>query len=156
VGEGVIYDLRVSLYDRLQRMSLRFFTNTRTGELMSRLNSDVIGAQNAISNTIVGITTNIVQAAAVLAVMMTLEWHLTLVSIIILPLFFLIARQLGEQLRTISREQMEANARMNAMMNETLNIGGALLVKLFGRTQVEVDRFQNRAVTCATWAFAAP
>jgi ATP-binding cassette subfamily B protein len=147
VGEGVIYDLRVSLYDRLQRMSLRFFTNTRTGELMSRLNSDVIGAQNAISNTIVGITTNIVQAAAVLAVMMTLEWHLTLVSIIILPLFFLIARQLGEQLRTISREQMEANARMNAMMNETLNIGGALLVKLFGRTQVEVDRFQNRAVT---------
>ncbi len=147
VGEGVIYNLRVALFDRLQRMSLRFFTNTKVGELMSRLNNDVVGAQNAISNTIVGIITNIVQAVAVLTVMLTLEWRLTLVSVIIMPLFFLAARQLGDRLRTISREQMEANARMNAMMNETLNIGGALLVKLFGRTQVEVDRFQNRAVT---------
>lgn len=145
VGEGVIYDLRVALFSRLQHMSLRFFTNTKVGELMSRLNNDVVGAQNAISNTIVSIITNIVQGAAVLLVMLTLEWRLTLISIIILPLFILVARQLGSRLREISRRQMEANARMNAMMNETLNIGGALLVKLFGRTNVEIDRFKNRS-----------
>jgi ATP-binding cassette, subfamily B, bacterial len=145
VGEGVIYDLRVALFSRLQRMSLRFFTNTKTGELMSRLNNDVVGAQNAISNTLVGIITNIIQAVAVLGVMLTLEWHLTLISVIILPLFILVARRLGGRLRDISREQMEANARMNAMMNETLNIGGALLVKLFGRTRVEIERFQDRS-----------
>jgi ATP-binding cassette subfamily B protein len=147
VGEGVIYDLRVALFERLQRMSLRFFTNTKVGELMSRLNNDVVGAQNAISNTIVGIITNIVQGAAVLVVMLTLEWRLTLVSVVILPLFILAARQLGARLREISRSQMEANARMNAMMNETLNIGGALLVKLFGRARVEVERFEHRAVS---------
>src|SRR5512138_1844677 len=120
VGEGVIYDLRVALFARLQRMSLRFFTNTKMGELMSRLNNDVVGAQNAISNTIVGIITNIVQTVAVLGVMLTLEWRLTLVSVIIMPLFIVAARRLGSRLRDISREQMEANARMNAMMNETL------------------------------------
>jgi ATP-binding cassette, subfamily B, bacterial len=146
VGEGVIYDLRVALFSRLQRMSLRFFTNTKVGELMSRLNNDVVGAQNAVSNTLVGIITNIVQGVSVLVVMLTLEWHLTLISIVILPLFILVGRQLGGRLREISREQLEANARMNAMMNETLNIGGALLVKLFGRTAVEIDRFQDRAV----------
>ena len=145
VGEGVIYDLRVALYARLQRMSLHFFTNTKLGELMSRLNNDVVGAQNAISNTIVNIITNIVQAAAVLVVMLTLEWRLTLISIVILPLFILAARHMGERLRDISRRQMEANAQMNATMNETLNIGGALLVKLFGRTVTEVKRFEGRA-----------
>ncbi len=142
VGEGVIYDLRVALYAHLQRMSLRFFTNTRVGELMSRLNNDVVGAQNAISNTIVGIITNIIQAVAVLLVMLSLEWRLTLISVVILPLFILAARRLGNRLRDIAREQMEANAQMNAMMNETLNISGALLVKLFGRRETEVDRFQ--------------
>jgi ATP-binding cassette subfamily B protein len=145
VGEGVIYDLRVALYSRLQRMSLHFFTNTRLGELMSRLNNDVVGAQNAISNTIVSLITNIIQAAAVLVVMLSLEWRLTLISIIILPLFILAARNMGERLRDISRRQMEANAQMNATMNETLNIGGALLVKLFGRVMTEVKRFENRA-----------
>ena len=146
VGEGVIYDLRRTLYANLQRMSLRFFTNTRVGELMSRLNNDVIGAQNAISNTIVSIVTQFVQAAAVLGVMLALEWRLTLIAVIILPLFILVARRLGSRLRELARRQMEANAQMNAMMNETLNIGGALLVKLFGRQQVEVDRFGQRAV----------
>jgi ATP-binding cassette subfamily B protein len=145
VGEGVIYDLRVALYERLQRMSLYFFTNTKLGELMSRLNNDVVGAQNAISNTIVNIITNIIQVTAVLAVMLTLEWRLTLISIIILPLFILAARHMGERLRDISRRQLEANAQMNATMNETLNIGGALLVKLFGRVQTEVRRFESRA-----------
>jgi len=145
VGEGVVYDLRVALFARLQCMSLRFFTNTKVGEMMSRLNNDVVGAQNAISNTIVSIVTNTIQAAAVLIVMLTLEWHLTLISVMILPLFILAARHLGTRLRDISREQMEANAQMNAMSNETLNIGGALLVKLFGRRDAEIDRFKARA-----------
>lgn len=145
VGEGVIYDLRVALFSHLQRMSLRFFTNTKVGELMSRLNNDVVGAQNAISNTIVNIITNIIQATAVILVMLSLDWRLTLISVSILPLFILAARRLGTRLRDIAREQMEVNAQMNAMMNETLNIGGALLVKLFGRTRFEVSRFNDRA-----------
>ncbi len=145
VGEGVIFDLRVALFERLQRMSLHFFTHTKVGELMSRLNNDVIGAQNAISNTIVNMITNLVQAVALLAVMVSLDWRLTLVSVLILPLFILTARKLGSLLREIARRQMEMNAQMNAHMNETLNIGGALLVKLFGRRREEVQRFRERA-----------
>jgi len=145
VGEGVIYDLRSSLFSRLQRMSLRFFTNTKTGELMSRLNGDVVGAQNAISNTIVGIVTNLIQTIALLAVMLTLEWRLTVISVLILPLFILVAQRLGLVLRDITRDGMDKNAQMNAHMNETLNIGGALLVKLFGRTREEEKRFRERA-----------
>ncbi len=145
VGEGIIYDLRVSLYSHLQRMSLRFFTNTKTGELMSRLNNDVIGAQNAISNTIISIITNIVTVVATLIVMLSLEWRLTILGVMVLPFFILIARRLGGRLRIIAREQMGYNAQMNAMMNETLNISGALLVKLFGRTRNEVERFEDRA-----------
>ena len=142
VGEGVIYDLRVALFKKLQRMSLRFFTNTKVGELMSRLNNDVVGAQNAISNTIVGIITNIIEAIAILAVMLSLEWKLTIVSVLILPLFILAAQRLGTVLRDIARESMNHNAKMNAHMNETLNIGGALLVKLFGRANEETQRFR--------------
>jgi ATP-binding cassette, subfamily B, bacterial len=145
IGEGVIYDLRVSLYAHLQKMSLRFFTNTKTGELMSRLNNDVVGAQTAISNTIVDIITNLITVVATLAVMLTLEWRLTLLGVAVLPLFILAARRLGSRLRDIAREQMDHNARMNAMMNETLNISGALLVKLFGRRTDEVERFRDRA-----------
>jgi ATP-binding cassette, subfamily B, bacterial len=145
VGEGVIYDLRSSLFARLQRMSLRFFTNTKTGELMSRLNNDVVGAQNAISNTIVNIVTNLIEAIALLAVMLTLEWQLTVVSVLILPLFIIAAQRLGTVLRDIAREAMDHNAKMNAHMNETLNIGGALLVKLFGRSREEEKRFRERA-----------
>jgi ATP-binding cassette subfamily B protein len=145
VGEGVTYDLRLALYGRLQRMSLRFFTNTKVGELMSRLNNDVVGAQDAISSTIVTIVTLIIQAAAVLTIMLTLEWRLTLISVAILPWFILAARLLGTRLRDIARKQLDAIAEMNAMMDETLNIGGALLVKLFGRQRSEIDRFSQRA-----------
>ncbi len=145
VGEGVIYDLRVALYSGLQRMSLRFFTNTKIGELMSRLNNDVVGAQTAISSTIISIVTEVVQAAAVLVVMFTLEWRLTLIALVIMPLFIVASRKLMDRLRDISRHQLEANAQMNAMMNETLNIGGALLVKLFGQRETEVNRFSDRA-----------
>ncbi len=145
VGEGVIFDLRVALFAKLQRMSLRFFTNTKVGELMSRLNNDVVGAQNAISNTIVNIVTNLIQAVAILAVMLSLEWKLTIISVLILPLFIFFAQRLGRVLRDIARLGMEHNAKMNAHMNETLNIGGALLVKLFGRSHDETNRFRERA-----------
>src|SRR5688572_14399281 len=145
VGEGVIYDLRSTLFTRLQRMSLRFFTNTKSGELMSRLNNDVVGAQNAISNTIVNIVTNLIEAIALFIVMFTLEWHLTLISVLILPLFIIAAQRLGLVLRDIARQGMDMNAQMNAHMNETLNIGGALLVKLFGRSLQEENRFRERA-----------
>jgi ATP-binding cassette subfamily B protein len=145
VGEGVIYDLRLVLFSRLQRMSLRFFTNTKVGELMSRLNNDVVGAQNAVSNTIVHIVTNLIQAGAVLLVMLALEWRLTLLSGVILPLMIWAARRIGRRLRQITRAQMELNAQMNAHMNETLNVSGALLVKLFGRQTVETERFADRA-----------
>ena len=147
VGEGVIYDLRSALFARLQRMSLRFFTNTKVGELMSRLNNDVVGAQNAISNTLVGIVTNLIEAIALLVVMAALEWRLTVISVLILPLFILVARRLGTVLRDIARQGMEMNAQMNAHMNETLNIGGALLVKLFGRQREEEKRFRERAAS---------
>ena len=145
VGEGVIFDLRVSLYEHLQRMSLRFFTHTQLGELISRLNNDVVGAQTAISRTLVTLVTNFIEVVSILVVMFTLEWRLTLMGIIILPLFIIAARRLGRVFREIARRQMEMNARMNATMNETLNIGGALLVKLFGRREAEVSRFSRRA-----------
>ena len=145
IGEGVIYDLRRGLFAHLQRMSLRFFTNTKSGELMSRLNNDVVNAQNAISNTIVGIITNAVTLVATLIVMLTLEWRLTLIGLAIFPLFVVAARLIGRKLRDIAREAMDINAEMNAMMNETLNISGALLIKLFGRATVETRRFESRA-----------
>jgi ATP-binding cassette subfamily B protein len=145
VGEGVICDLRTELFDHLHRMSLRFFTATKTGELMSRLNNDVIGAQRAVSGTIVDVFTNSVTLVSALVIMLRLEWRLTLLAIAVLPLFLIPARLLGKKLRTIVRQQMTLNAEMNAMMDETLNVSGALLVKLFGRGPDEVSRFRGRA-----------
>ena len=112
---------------------------------MSRLNNDVVGAQNAISNTIVNIITNVITVLATLAVMLSLEWRLTILGVLVLPCFVFIARRLGRRLKDIAREQMSHNAQMNAMMNETLNISGALLVKLFGRIDQEVAHFEERA-----------
>jgi len=123
IGEGIIFDLRRALYAHLQRMSLRFYTHTQVGELMSRLNNDVIGAQRAITGTLVTILSNIFALIATMAIMIGL----------------------GNVLRRVARRSMESNARMNALMNETLNISGALLVKLFGRYESEVQRFQERA-----------
>jgi len=143
IGEGVIYDLRRALYAHMQRMSLRFFTQTRTGELMSRLNNDVVGAQRAISNTMVTIISNFVSVIVTLGIMLALEWRLTLLGLAILPFFVLPARRIGRVLRDLSRKSMEHNAEMNATMNETLNISGALLVKLFGREKREYDRFSQ-------------
>jgi ATP-binding cassette subfamily B protein len=145
VGEGVIYDLRRALYNHMQRMSLRFFTRTRTGELMSRLNNDVVGAQRAVTGTLVTIVSNIVALVSILGIMLALEWRLTLLGLAVLPLFIIPARRVGRILRDIRRRSMELNAEMNASMNETLNVSGALLVKLFGRETYEVDKFAGDA-----------
>ncbi len=144
-GEGIIFDLRTGLYGHLQRMSLGFFTATRPGEMMSRLNSDVVGAQSAVTGTLVSVVSNTLAAVVTLAVMMSLEWRLTLAAVAILPLFVIPSRRVGKILRGVTREQMEANARMNATMNETLNLSGALLVKLFGRARDEDGKFGGHA-----------
>jgi ATP-binding cassette subfamily B protein len=145
-GEGIIFDLRTGLYSHLQRMSLGFFTATRPGEMMSRLNNDVVGAQNAVTGTLVSLVSNSLSTFATIAVMLGLEWRLTLAAVVILPLFIIPSRRVGRILRGITRDQMDANAGMNAMMNETLNLSGALLVKLFGRTRDEDARFAQHAV----------
>lgn len=145
VGEGIIFDLRSAVYAHLQRMSLRFYTNTQVGELISRLNNDVIGAQRAVTGTLVSLVSDTISLIATLVIMLALDWRLTLLGIAILPLFILPARRIGGVLRKIARRQMELNARMNALMNETLNISGALLVKIFGRYAKEVGRFRERA-----------
>jgi len=143
VGESVIFDLRCGLYEHFQRLSLRFFTQSRTGELMSRLNNDVVGAQSAVSNTLIAIFSNIVQVVATLAIMIALEWRLTLLGLVVLPFFYLPARRIGRVLRDLRRRSMVLNAEMNATMNETLNVSGALLVKLFGREERELARFRR-------------
>ncbi len=145
VGEGLICDLRRSLYAHLQRMSLRFFTHTKTGEMMSRLNNDVGGAQRAVTGTLVSMATNIISLITTLAIMISLDWRLTLLGVAILPLFIWPSRRVGRVLRKVTRQQMEYNATMNAQMNETLNVSGALLVKIFGRERDEVQRFRRDA-----------
>ncbi|TET38599.1 MAG: ABC transporter ATP-binding protein [Anaerolineales bacterium] len=145
VGEGIIFDLRSALYAHLQRMGLRFYTNTQVGEMMSRLNNDVIGAQRAVTGTLVTLLSNTFAIVTTLIIMFSMEWRLTLLGVAILPLFVIPARRVGTVLRGIARRSMEINARMNAMMNETLNISGAILVKIFGRYHSEVDRFRGHA-----------
>jgi ATP-binding cassette subfamily B protein len=144
-GEGVIFDLRTALFGHLQRMSLAFFTGARPGELMSRLNNDVVGAQQSITGALVSVFSNVVGATATLVVMLRLEWRLTLAAVAILPLLILPSRRVGRLLRRVTRRQMEANARMNSILNETLNLSGALLVKLFGRTVDEDFRYADEA-----------
>jgi ATP-binding cassette subfamily B protein len=145
VGEGIIHDLRRAVFDHLQRQSLRFFTNSKTGELMARVNNDVVGAQNAITNTLVNVLSNSLSLIGTLSIMLALEWRLTLLGIAILPLFIFPAKRVGRLLRQLTREGMTLNAQMNGMMNETLNVSGALLVKLFGREADESRRFAERA-----------
>ncbi|MEM7028389.1 MAG: ABC transporter ATP-binding protein [Chloroflexota bacterium] len=145
IGESLIKDLRNTLFAHMQKMSLRFFTNAKTGELMSRLNNDVVGAQSALTGTFITIISNTITLIGTLTIMITLEWRLTLVGIAVLPLFVAPARRVGRILRSIRRESMEYNAEMNGMMNETLNVSGALLVKLFGRQATEVEKFHDRS-----------
>jgi ATP-binding cassette subfamily B protein len=143
VGEGIIWDLRQSMYDHLQRMSLRFFTHTRSGEIVSRFNNDVVGAQSAVTGTLPDIVSNGITLVSTLAVMMTIEWRLALLSVAVLPLFLLPARRVGDILRRIRRQSMQYNADMSSIITETLSINGALLVKTFGRQRQEVARFSE-------------
>jgi ATP-binding cassette subfamily B protein len=145
MGEGIIYDLRRELFAHLQGMSLGFFTNTKTGELMSRLNSDVVGAQQAVTSTFVTLVANVFTVLATVFIMVRLEWRLTLLAISILPLFLYASRKVGAKLRVVRRQQMDANAQMNSVMQETLSVSGALLVKLFGRAYEEGSRFGTHA-----------
>ncbi len=144
-GEGIIFDLRCSLYSHLQAMSLRFFTETKTGELISRLNSDVVGAQTAITGTFVTIISNLVSVVVILVVMFRAEWRLTLLAVAALPLFVYPARRVAQVLRGITQRQMQHNAAMAAILNETFNVSGALLVKLFGRRREEMAKFSGEA-----------
>lgn len=145
IGEHLIADLRNALFSHLHSQGLRFFTHSKTGELMSRLNNDVVGAQSALTGTFITVITNIVTVVSTLAIMISLEWRLTVLSVIILPLFIIPTRRVGRILREIRRESMDANAKMNSLMNETLNVSGVLLVKLFGRQREEKDKFQERS-----------
>ncbi len=146
-GEGIIFDLRRQLFAHFQRMSLSFFTATRTGEVMSRLNNDVVGAQQAVTGTFITVVSNIVSVAIVMSIMFGIEWRLTLLAVAVLPLFLAASRRVGKVLRVIRREQLEHNARMNSHMQEALGVSGALLVKLFGRADTEDDRFAEEAGT---------
>jgi ATP-binding cassette subfamily B protein len=146
VGEGIIFDLRRELFSHLQRMSLRFFTATKTGELMNRLNSDVVGSQQAITGTLVTIVSNVVSVTFVLVVMLQAEWRLTLLAVAALPLFVLPARRVAKVLRRVTQQQMEHESKMSGILQEAFNVSGALLVRLFGRWDEEAERFGDQAV----------
>ena len=145
IGEGLIFDLRLRLFDHVQRMPLAFFTRTQTGTLVSRLNNDVIGAQRAFTGTLGTVVANIITLVGTLITMFLLEWRLTLLAVVILPLFVLPARRVGRGLQAITREGMNLNASMNNTMTERFNVAGALLVKLFGRHDDEAADFSDRA-----------
>jgi ATP-binding cassette subfamily B protein len=144
-GEGIIFNLRQSMYEHLQRMSLRFFTHTKSGEIVSRFNNDVVGAQNAIIGTLPDLVTNLLTLFSTLIVMITIEWRLALLSVLVLPLFLLPARRVGRILRRLRRQALEFNADMSSIVTETLGINGVLLVKTFGRQRQEVSRFGKTA-----------
>jgi ATP-binding cassette subfamily B protein len=145
IGEGLIYDLRVALFDKVQQMPVAFFTRTQTGSLISRLNNDVVGAQSAVTSTLGSVVSNVVVLITTLAAMLALEWRLTMLSLIVLPVFIIPAKRVGQRLQDIAREQMTLNAQMNTQMTERFNVSGALLVKLFGRHEREVNAFSGRA-----------
>ena len=145
IGEGMIHDLRVTLFDKVQRMPVAFFTRTQTGALISRLNNDVIGAQDAVTGTLGSIVSNVIVLSTTLATMLILEWRLTLLALVVLPLFILPAKRVGRKLQAISRERMDLNAQMNTQMTERFNVSGAMLVKLYGRYDDELRNFGRRA-----------
>jgi ATP-binding cassette subfamily B protein len=146
IGEGLIYDLRVALFAKVQRMPVAFFTRTQTGALSSRLNNDVVGAQNAVTSTLGSVVSNVVVLATTLAAMVYLEWRLTLLALVVLPLFILPAKRVGKRFQAIARQQMNTNAEMNSQMAERFNVAGAQLVKLFGRSNDETALFSARAI----------
>ena len=145
IGEGLILDLRTAVFDHVQRMPVAFFTRTRTGALVSRLGNDVIGAQRAFSDTLSGVVGNLVTLALTLAVMLGISWQITVLSLVLTPLFLLPARRIGASMATLSRESAIHNATMNTQMTERFSAPGATLVKLFGDPGRESQEFATRA-----------
>ena len=145
VGEGLIYDMRVALFDHVQRLPISFFTRVQTGALMSRMNNDVIGAQQAVTNTIGTVIQNAITLGITLAVMFGLEWRLTLLTLVVLPAFIIPARRIGRKLQVITRDGFILNASMSNTIAERFNVAGALVVKLFGKQDRERDDFSDRA-----------
>jgi ATP-binding cassette subfamily B protein len=145
VGESLIYDLRTGVFGHIQRMPLAFFTRTQTGALISRLNNDVLGAQQAFTDTLSSVVSNLITVALTLVAMLVLSWQITLVALVILPVFVIPARRMGRKLATITRESYNLNAAMNTTLSERFNVSGALLVKLFGRPGEETTEFRERA-----------
>jgi ABC-type multidrug transport system fused ATPase/permease subunit len=145
IGEGLIVDLRRAVFEHVQRMPVAFFARTRTGALVSRLNSDVIGAQSAITSTLASVLSNVIQLALALAVMITLAWQVTLLALLLLPAFVLPARRIGGTIADLRRENADLNASMSTRMTERFSAPGATLVKLFGRPDEEADEFGRRA-----------
>lgn len=145
VGEGLIYDLRSALFSKVQRLPIAFFTRTPTGSITSRLGNDVVGAQSAVTSTLGSVVSNVIVLTTTLAAMIALEWRLTLLTLVVLPLFIIPARRVGQRLQGISREQMGHNAAMNTQMTERFNVSGAMLVKLFGSGNRERSSFERRA-----------
>ncbi|MDN6378895.1 MAG: ABC transporter ATP-binding protein/permease [Brevibacterium aurantiacum] len=145
IGEGLIFDLRTAVYDHVQRMPIAFFNRTRTGALVSRLNTDVIGAQRAFSNTLSGIVSNFVSLVLTVGVMVTISWQVTLLSILLLPLFIIPTRLLSGKLASLQFQAAENSADMSTRMTERFSAGGATLVKLFGNPKTESEEFSDRA-----------
>lgn len=145
IGEGLIYDLRTQVFAHVQRQSIAFFTRTQTGALISRLNSDVIGAQQAFTATLSGVVSNVLSLILVAATMLTLSWQITLVSLILLPIFLIPTKWVGRRLQSLTRQSYNLNAEMSAMMTERFNVSGALLVALYGDGAKEKSTFSARA-----------
>jgi ATP-binding cassette subfamily B protein len=145
IGEGLILDLRTAVFDHVQRMPIAFFTRTRTGALVSRLNNDVIGAQRAFSDTLSGVVSNVVTLLLTLVVMLSISWQITLLALLLLPVFVLPARRMGTKLARLEREAADHNSRMSTQMTERFSAPGATLIKLFGRPRAESAEFAARA-----------
>jgi ATP-binding cassette subfamily B protein len=145
IGEGVIFDLRTRLFDHVQRMPIAFFTRTQTGALVSRLNNDVIGAQRALTGTLGSVVSHVVTLVSTVIAMIILEWRLTLLALVMVPIFIIPAKRVGRRMQALTREGMDLNASMNNTMTERFNVAGALLVKLFGRYPAESEQFSSRA-----------
>jgi len=145
IGEGLIYDLRTQVFAHVSRQPIAFFTRTQTGALISRLNSDVIGAQQAFTSTLSGVFSNVITLLVVGITMFALSWQITLASIVLIPLFLIPARRVGRNLQALTRQAMNLNADMSSVMTERFNVSGALLMKIFGRPQEEDSNFGAKA-----------
>src|SRR6202046_3504256 len=145
IGEGLIYDLRTEGFSHVQQQPIAFFTRAQTGSLVSRLNSDVIGAQQAITSTMSAVVSNILTVGAILVTMFLLSWQISLIALVLIPLFLLPAQRVGRRLQRLTRESMQLDAAMGSTMTERFNVAGAMLVKLFGRPDQESKVFAGRA-----------